>query len=66
VAARYGGGERMCPGWHLSVFEMKIVLAALLTRWRYSLLDREPLQVRRMVALRAPKTGVRMRVDGSR
>ncbi len=62
----FGGGERMCPGWHLAVFELKIVLATLLTRWRYTLLDPEPLQVRRMVALRAPGTGVRMRVDGTR
>ena len=59
----FGGGERLCPGAHLSVFEMKIVLATLLTRFRYTLLDDGPLTVRRMVALRAPHTGVRMRVD---
>ncbi len=59
----FGGGERLCPGAHLSVFEVKIVLATLLTRFRYTLLDEGPLTVRRMVALRAPHTGVRMRVD---
>ncbi len=35
----FGGGERMCPGSHLAVFELKIVLATLLTRYRYTLLD---------------------------
>jgi cytochrome P450 len=62
----FGGGERLCPGSHLSTFEMKIVLATLLTRWTYTLLDQEPIRTRRMIALRAPSTGVRLRIDGPR
>ncbi|MGE0225138.1 MAG: cytochrome P450 [Acetobacteraceae bacterium] len=61
----FGGGERMCPGAHLSVFELKIVLATLLTRWRYTLLDEGTMKVRRIGAMMAPTTGVRMRMDGA-
>jgi cytochrome P450 len=62
----FGGGERMCPGSHLSVYELKIILATLLTRNRYSLLDEGPLRVRRMGGMMTPTTGVRMRLDGPR
>jgi cytochrome P450 len=59
----FGGGERMCPGSSLSVVELKIVLATLLTRWRYTLLDEGTAQVRRMGGMMTPTTGVRMRLD---
>ncbi|WGF87508.1 cytochrome P450 [Marinivivus vitaminiproducens] len=62
----FGGGERMCPGSHLSTFEMKVVLATLLTRYRYTLLDRGPLKVKRMGGMMTPSTGVRLRLDGPR
>ena len=56
----------MCPGSHLSVFELKIVLAALLTRYRFGVLDEGPMKVRRIGAMMTPATGVRMRIDGPR
>ncbi len=62
----FGGGERMCPGSHLSMFELKIVLATLLTRWRYSLLDDGPLKLGRIAGMMMPLTGIRMRHDGAR
>ena len=62
----FGGGERMCPGSHLSVFELKIVLAALLTRYRFGLLDQGPVKVRRIGAMMTPSRGVRMRIEGPR
>lgn len=60
----FGGGERMCPGWQLAIFQLKIVLATLLTRYRYTLLDEGPMGVRRMTGAMVPATGVRMRLDG--
>jgi cytochrome P450 len=62
----FGGGERMCPGSHFSVYELKIVLATLLTRWRYTLLDEGTMKVKRMGGMMTPATGVRLRLDGVR
>ncbi len=59
----FGGGERMCPGSHLSVFELKIVLATLLTRNRFRLLDEGPMTVKRMGGMMTPATGVRMQIE---
>ncbi|MCW5735065.1 MAG: cytochrome P450 [Enhydrobacter sp.] len=61
----FGGGERMCPGSHLAVFELKIVLATLLTRYRYTLLDEGPMTVRRVGGAMMPATGIRLRLDGT-
>ena len=61
----FGGGERMCPGSHFSVYELKIVLATLLTRWRYTLLDEGTMKVKRMGGMMTPTTGVRLRLDGA-
>lgn len=57
----FGGGARRCLGMALALFEMKVVLAALLARF-----DLEPLPdpvrpVRRAVTV-APSGGTRMRV----
>jgi len=62
----FGGGERMCPGSHFSVYELKIVLATVLTRWRYTLLDQGTMGVKRMGGMMTPSTGVRLRLDGRR
>jgi cytochrome P450 family 110 len=62
----FGGGERMCPGSHFSVYELKIVLATLLTRWRYTLLDEGTMTVKRMGGMMTPSTGVRLRLEGRR
>lgn len=62
----FGGGERMCPGSHLSIYELKIILATLLARNRYSLLDEGPIKVRRMGGMMTLSTGVRMRLDSLR
>ena len=59
----FGGGERMCPGSHLSVFELKIALATLLTRARYTLLDEGTMTVKRMGGMMTPSSGVRLRLE---
>lgn len=59
----FGGGERLCPGSHLAIFELKIVLATLLSRYRYSLLDEGTMAVRRVGGAMMPATGIRLRLD---
>lgn len=61
----FGGGERMCPGGHLAVFELKIALAALLTRARFRLLNDGPVQVKRMGGMMTPSDSVPMRYEGA-
>ncbi len=62
----FGGGERMCPGGHLSAYVLKVALATIVTRWRYTLTDTRPLQVRRIAGMMAPGNGVPVRVAGPR
>jgi cytochrome P450 len=60
----FGGGERMCPGSHFSVFELKIALATLLSRTQFRLLDEGTMGVKRMGGMMTPSTGVRLRLEG--
>ncbi len=56
----FGGGDRVCIGNHFGVFEVKIVLAVLMSRGRYTLLDRGPMRVARRGFLMGPASvGVR-------
>jgi cytochrome P450 family 110 len=56
----FGGGARRCVGEALAMFEMKLVLATLLTRYRLELAsDQEEKPQRRGVTL-APASGVKM------
>jgi len=50
----FGGGDRICIGNHFGVFEVKIVLATLLSRGRFVLLDKEPVSLRRRGFLMGP------------
>jgi cytochrome P450 len=57
----FGGGARLCIGMTFALLEMKVVLSALLARWR---LDLEPGQriVPHPLVTLAPRGGIRMRV----
>lgn len=60
----FGGGNRRCLGAAFALFEMKLVLATLLTRWQLQLDGNRPVYpVRRGVTM-APVRGVTMRVVG--
>ncbi|SMF97330.1 Cytochrome P450 [Methylomagnum ishizawai] len=61
----FGGGDRVCLGNHFGVFEVKIVLAVLLTRGRFELLDRGPVRVARRGFLMGPDR-VRVRFEPRR
>lgn len=60
--APFGGGARRCLGAAFSLYESKLVLAAMLQKFELELIDKKtPLMERRNVTL-GPKGGVRMRV----
>lgn len=62
----FGGGVRRCLGEALAVFEMKLVLATILSRYQLALADRQPeVALRRGVTL-APARGVKMVIKGKR
>ncbi len=53
----FGGGNRRCIGSALALFEMKLVLATILSRLQLSLVDRHPVKpVRRGVTVAPPAT----------
>jgi cytochrome P450 family 110 len=60
----FGGGHRRCLGAALSDYEMRIVLATIVTRWQYEITGEE--QEPRHNIGTGPKHGVRMRVIGFR
>ena len=62
----FGGGNRRCIGMAFAQFEMKLVLAAVLSRWQMALADSKPEQPLGGSLLLRPKDGVRMVVTGMR
>ena len=56
----FGGGNRRCIGMAFSLFEMKLVLATVLSQWQMKLADSKSLEPVRKGALLAPAEGVRM------
>jgi cytochrome P450 len=61
----FGGGARRCLGAAFAMYEMKLVLATLLTSFELELLDRNVVAFRRNITM-GPKGGVRVRVTGRR
>jgi cytochrome P450 family 110 len=62
----FGGGNRRCIGMAFALFEMKIILATLLSRWQMELADSKPVQAVRNGAVFRPSGGVQMVVKGRR
>ena len=62
----FGGGARRCIGMALAQFEMKLVLATVLSGWQLSLADDKPVQAKRRGILLAPAGGVKMVMKGKR
>ncbi len=62
----FGGGVRRCLGEALAVFEMKLVLATILSRYQFALADNQPEQLRRRGFTLAPARGVKMIITGQR
>ena len=62
----FGGGNRACIGMAFAQFEMKLVLATILSHWQLELADSKPVEPVRKGALLGPAQGVPMVVKGKR
>ncbi|MBE9013527.1 cytochrome P450 [Pseudanabaenaceae cyanobacterium LEGE 13415] len=62
----FGGGARRCIGEALAMFEMKLVLATILSRYELALVDRRPEVPRRRGVTLAPGSGVKIQIVGQR
>ena len=58
----FGGGVRRCVGEALAQFEMKIVLATILSCYSLELCDRAPVKPQRRGVTLAPTGGIKMRL----
>ncbi|MBD2452162.1 cytochrome P450 [Nostoc sp. FACHB-152] len=62
----FGGGNRRCIGMAFALFEMKLVLATVLSQWQMEVADSQQVQPARKGALLGPSGGVKMIVTGKR
>lgn len=62
----FGGGARRCIGEALAMFEMKLVIATILSRYELALADQKPEYPRRRGVTLAPSKGVKMIMKGQR
>ncbi|BAZ17713.1 cytochrome P450 [Calothrix sp. NIES-4071] len=62
----FGGGVRRCIGEALAMFEMKLVIATILSNYQLSLVDSQPEVPRRRGVTLAPANGVKMVMTGKR
>ena len=58
----FGGGNRRCLGYAFALFEMKLVLATVLSHVELELLDNRPLRSARRGFTFTPEGGVKMKV----
>ena len=56
----FGGGVRRCVGEALAQFEMKIVLATIMSHYNLELSDRKPVKPQRRGVTLAPAGGIKM------
>lgn len=59
----FGGGARRCLGAGFAMYEMKIVLAALLTNYRFRCLETRPVPPVMRAATVGPRGGIRMMME---
>ncbi len=60
----FGGGVRRCIGEALALFQMKLVLATVLSRYQLALVDQRPERPQRRGFTLAPANGVKMVITG--
>ena len=59
----FGGGPRICIGEHFALMEVALVLAVLLSRWRFELAKEAHVELLPALTLRA-KHGLPMIISG--
>jgi len=62
----FGGGSRRCLGMVFALFEMKLVLATVLTQFKLTFADLSPVKPARRGVTLAPSSNLRMVVKGIR
>nr|ATN39896.1 MstB [Scytonema sp. PCC 10023] len=62
----FGGGNRSCIGMAFAQFEMKLVLAKILSYWQLALVEQRPVKLVRHTVAVAPPNSLRMLVNGQR
>ena len=62
----FGGGSRRCLGEALALFELKLVLATILSKYELNLATNQPEKPQRRGITLAPKNGVKMVLQGKR
>ncbi|NES87195.1 MAG: cytochrome P450 [Moorea sp. SIO2B7] len=62
----FGGGNRICLGMAFAKFEMKLVLATILTNWELQLVNKNPIKPVPRGILIGPSENLRMVVKGKR
>ncbi|MEQ9667802.1 cytochrome P450 [Coleofasciculus sp. G2-EDA-02] len=62
----FGGGTRRCIGEALALFEMKLVLAKIVSQYQLTLAQQQPERPQRRGATLAPSTGVRLIMQSRR
>ena len=60
----FGSGARRCMGEALAQFEMKLVIATILSHYRLSLMEQKPEKQQRRGLTLAPARGVKMKMEG--
>ena len=60
----FGAGARRCIGDALAMFEMKLVLTTVLSRYEFALADTKPEVPRRRGITLAPANGVKIKING--
>ncbi|NEO55520.1 MAG: cytochrome P450 [Okeania sp. SIO3B5] len=62
----FGGGSRRCLGMALANFEMRLVLATILSNFEMELAENQPVKPQRRGLTLGPKGGVKMLMKGKR
>jgi cytochrome P450 family 110 len=62
----FGGGARGCTGQVLVMFEIKLILATILSRYQLALAGRRPEKIQRRHFMLGPAHGVKMIITGQR
>jgi unspecific monooxygenase len=62
----FGGGVRSCIGQVLAMFEMKLVLATIMSQYHMKLVDQRPERLERRGFALGPANGVKMVITGQR